>query len=83
MAEKKKRKIVTTFEGLVEALRKEVEKLQAADTYLNDEGRRRLTACRHILFLTDFCDTAEEREDLELYHELGDNAETVRDVLSD
>ena len=82
VAEKKKeRAIVTTFEGLVEALKCETEKLRAVDIYLNDEGKRRLRACETIKFLTAFCDTAADLNDLELYDELGDDASAVRDVL--
>lgn len=77
----KPREIVTTFEGLVEALRDEAQRLRAVDIYLNDEGKRRLRACETIKFLTAFCNTAADLNDLELYGELGDDASTVRDVL--
>ena len=82
VAEKKKeREIVTTFEGLVIALKDEAERLRAVDIYLNDEGKRRLHACETIKFLTAFCETAADLEALELYDELGDDAAAVRDVL--
>lgn len=82
VAEKKKeRAIVTTFEGLVEALGNEAERLRAVDIYLNDEGKQRLRACETIKFLTAFCNTADDLIDLELYDELGDDAAAVRDVL--
>lgn len=81
VAEKKPREIVTTFEGLVEALGDEAERLRAVDIYLNDEGKRRLRACETIKFLTAFCDTAADLAALELYDELGDDASAVRDVL--
>lgn len=82
VAEKKKeRAIVTTFEGLVTALKDEAERLRDVDIYLNDEGKRRLRACETIKFLTAFCDTAADLNDLELYDELGDDASAVRDVL--
>lgn len=82
VAEKKKeRAIVTTFEGLIEALKREIEKLRAVDTYLNDEGKRRLAACETIQFLTAFCGTAADLVDLELYDELGEDVSAVRDVL--
>lgn len=82
VAEKKKeREIVTTFEGLVVALKGEAERLRAVDIYLNDEGKRRLRACETIKFLTAFCDTAADLAALELYDELGDDASAVRDVL--
>ncbi|MBQ8238800.1 MAG: hypothetical protein IJZ39_11715 [Oscillospiraceae bacterium] len=80
-AEYKPREIVTTFEGLVEALKRETEKLRAVDIYLNDEGKRRLRACETIKFLTGFCETAAELDALGLYDELGDDASAVRDVL--
>lgn len=82
VAEKKKeREIVTTFEGLVEALHRETERLRAVDTYLNDEGKRRLAACATINFLIPFCGTAADLVNMELYDELGDDAAAVRDVL--
>lgn len=81
MAEMKKREIVTTFEGLVATLKDEAERLRAVDIYLNDEGKRRLRACETIKFLTAFCDTAADLDDMELYDELGDDASAVRDVL--
>ena len=52
------RGIVTTFEGLVEALEREREKLRAVDIYLNDDGKCRLRACDTLAFLADFCDDA-------------------------
>lgn len=75
------REIVTTFDGLVEALKRETEKLRAVDIYLNDEGKRRLRACETVKFLTGFCETAAELDALGLYDELGEDASTVRDVL--
>lgn len=81
MAEKKKREIVATFEGLIDALGDEAQRLRAVDIYLNDEGKRRLHACETIKFLTDFCNTAADLNDLELYDELGDDASAVRDIL--
>lgn len=83
VAEKKKhdRTIVNTFEGLVEALKDEPERLRDVDIYLNDEGKRRLRACETIKFLTAFCDTAADLAALEPYDELGDDASAVRDVL--
>ena len=82
-AEKKKhdRTIVNTFEGLVEALKDEAERLRDVDIYLNDEGKRRLAACATINFLIPFCDTAADLVNMELYDELGDDAAAVRDVL--
>lgn len=75
------REIVNSFEGLVEALHRETERLRAVDIYLNDEGKRRLHACETIKFLTAFCETAADLVALELYDELGDDASAVRDVL--
>lgn len=75
------RQIVTTFDGLIEALKRETEKLRAVDTYLNDEGKRRLAACETIKFLSAFCDTAADLTDLELYDELGEDVGAVRDVM--
>lgn len=80
-AEHKPRKIVTTFGGLVATLERETTKLRAVDTYLNDVGKRRLAACEQIAFLTGFCDTASDLTELDLYDELGDDADVVRDVL--
>lgn len=81
VAKKDKRESITTYAGLVEAVHREVEKLRAVDVYLNDNGKCRLRACRQILFLMDFCNNAKELDDMELHHELGDDAYAARDVL--
>lgn len=76
------REIVTTFEGLVEALKRETEKLRAVDIYLNDEGKHRLRACETIKFLAGFCETAAELDALDPYDGLAaEDANAIRDVL--
>ena len=75
------RGIVTTFEGLVEALEREREKLRAVDIYLNDDGKCRLRACDTLAFLADFCDDAKSLEDMDVYSELSDDAVYVRDII--
>lgn len=80
-AERKPREIVTTFEGLVAALVREIGKLRAVGTYLNDDGKRRLRACETIGFLADFCESAADLTETALYDELGDGADAVRDIL--
>lgn len=78
---KEPREIVTTFEGLVAALAREIGKLRAVDTYLNDDGKRRLRACETIGFLAEFCESAADLTETALYDELGDDADAVRDIL--
>lgn len=75
------RGIVTTFEGLVEALEREREKLRAVDIYLNDDGKCRLRACDTLAFLADFCDDAKSLDDMDVYSELSDDAVYVRDII--
>lgn len=80
-AKREPREVVTTFEGLVAALAREIGKLRAVDTYLNDDGKRRLRACETIGFLADFCESAAGLTETALYDELGDDADAVRDIL--
>ena len=78
---KEPREIVTTFEGLVAAMAREIGKLRAVDTYLNDDGKRRLRASETIGFLAEFCESAADLTETALYDELGDDADAVRDIL--
>ena len=75
------KKTITTYAGLVGAVQREAEKLQAVDVYLNDNGKCRLRACRQIRFLMDFCENGTELDDMELHYKLGDDVDAVRDVL--
>lgn len=75
------REVITTFDGLIEALEREIEKLRTVDIYLNEAGKRRLEACEKIQFLSTFCDAAANMVDLELYDELGEDTGSVWDIL--
>jgi len=73
--------MVRTFEDIATALRDESQKLRAVDIYLNDKGKRRLSACVKIRNMMDFCSTATELLEANPAAELGDEASAVSDVL--
>lgn len=81
IAKDRRDRFVADYDGMIAAVKAEEDKLRAADIYLNDEGRRRLSACGKIGLLSAFCDSATDLIDLELYDELGEDVTAVKDIM--